>query len=304
MDNKRLLQTAGFWLSQGIAVIPIMFLGKKPEVEWLKYTEQLPNGAEINEWFYGNLHNIGVITGWKNLVVIDFDVFAQYLNWKNWCEANGGDALRVMKSTRIVHSARGAHVYLYTEQKAENMKLPGVDILADRKYVLAPPSIHPSGVLYEIEHDALPVHAESLECVLPEEWLIDRIDVKSSESSSACVSGGFGSVDLPDPFDAIENFDFSKRKSDSLISDIRMRFRIEDFFPDRKSTDHGAGRWFIARCPLHNDQNPSMSIDVFNQVCSCRAGCYGSKPLDVINLFAKMNAISNAEALVRLQQML
>lgn len=303
MTQRNLLQTAGYWLSQGIAVIPIGFLSKRPIVEWLPYTEQLPDVGEINRWFYGQMMNLGVVAGWNHLVVLDFDVIAQYLAWKSWCREVGGMAKVVMESTRIVRSARGAHVYVYTEQAAENMKLPGIDILAKRKYVLAPPSVHPSGAEYVAERDVLPVRISAISDVLPEGWLNDRITGKTPQNASACNLEHIGVDNVCDPWEAAENPDAGFVKN-TLIADIRMRFRIEDFFPDRESTDHNRGRWFIARCPLHNDRNPSMSIDTLNQVCSCRAGCNGGRPLDSINLYARMNRISNAEAISQLQRMI
>lgn len=299
-----LKKTAGFWLSQDIAVIPIEFLSKRPIVRWLEYTERLPTGDEINSWFENSMRNLGVITGWKNLVVIDFDEFAQYECWKAWCRNEGGEVLRGLETTRIVLTARGAHVYLHTEQKSENMKLPGIDILAQRKYVLAPPSVHPSGAKYQIFRDVLPARIRAIEDVLPAEWMKhqDCSESLKNGSKSAFSESGHFDTDL-DPFEIAENPD-AEYFGRNLISDIRSRFRIEDFFPDRISSDRGAGRWFLARCPLHDDRNPSLSIDVKNQVCSCRAGCNGGRSLDVINLFAQMNGLTNAEALSRLQHMI
>lgn len=303
MTQNNLLQTAGYWLAQGIAVIPIGFLSKRPTVEWLPYTEQLPTGKELNTWFDSPMHNLGVVTGWQNLVVIDFDVLAQYHAWIKWCREVGGMAMIVMETTRIVRSARGAHVYVHTEQETENMKLPGIDILAKRKYVLAPPSVHPSGADYVAERDVLPARISAISDVLPAEWINDRIDSKTPQNASERVPKQLAIGSVVDPWEAAENPDAGFVKN-TLIMDIRARFRIEDFFPDRESTDHNRGRWYIARCPLHNDRNPSMSIDTLNQVCSCRAGCNGGRPLDVINLFARMKGISNAEAIGRLRLMI
>ena len=299
-----LKKTAGFWLSQDIAVIPIEFLSKRPIVRWLEYTERLPTGDEINSWFQNSMRNLGVITGWENLVVIDFDEFAQYECWKAWCRNEGGEVLRILETTRIVLTARGAHVYLHTEQKTENMKLPGIDILAQRKYVLAPPSVHPSGAKYRIFRDVLPAQAGTIEDVLPVEWVKHQDCSKTLKNGSerALSESAHFDTDL-DPFEIAENPDV-EYFGQNLISDIRSRFRIEDFFPDRISSDRGAGRWFLARCPLHDDRNPSLSIDVKNQVCSCRAGCNDGRSLDVINLFAQMNGLTNAEALSRLQHMI
>ena len=67
----------------------------------------VPTGR-VNTWFDSPMHNLGVVTGWQNLVVIDFDVLAQYHAWIKWCREVGGMAMLLWKLPAI-RTAR-AHV--------------------------------------------------------------------------------------------------------------------------------------------------------------------------------------------------
>jgi hypothetical protein len=57
----------------------------------------------------------------------------------------------------------------------------------------------------------------------------------------------------------------------------------------------GDARWWMARCPLHDDQHESLWIDNKNGLCGCLAGCT-SKPLDVINLYQRLHGCDTAVA--------
>ena len=62
-------------------------------------------------------------------------------------------------------------------------------------------------------------------------------------------------------------------------------------------------RWLRCPCPLHDDAEPSFWIDTRDQVCGCFAGCT-SKPLDVINLYARLCGLNNREAIFQLARLL
>jgi len=95
-----------------------------------------------------------------------------------------------------------------------------------------------------------------------------------------------------DPWETADN---AGEASESVINKIKRRYKITDFFinTEKTSTD---GRWLITRCPLHDDHDPSMWIDTAQQLCGCYAGCT-PKPLDVINLYARLNGLSNKDAI-------
>lgn len=63
-----------------------------------------PGERRIRDWFSGHEGNIGVITGYRGLIVLDFDDAAAYGKWA----ARHGDALK----TPAARSPTGYHVYL------------------------------------------------------------------------------------------------------------------------------------------------------------------------------------------------
>ena len=76
---------------------------------------------------------------------------------------------------------------------------------------------------------------------------------------------------------------------------IKQQLRVEDFFPSAIESG-GNGRWKLARCPFHDDHNPSFWIDTKQQLCGCHSGCT-PLPLDVIGLYARLHGIDNTAAI-------
>lgn len=276
-----------YWRGRGISTVPVYWKSKRPEVYWLQYADTLPTQEQIMRWFPTPLHNLAVLAGQENLVILDFDNTAIFSVFRDWAYKSSSAAQKLLKTARVVRTARGYHIYARTREKAANMRLPGIDILAHHKYVLAPPSIHPSGAQYEFVQRADPCEIERIEDVLPHEWL----ESAARENEHTALPPPTEQVD----YLAMAGQERGKNASQTLIAEIKSRYRIEDFFPDREASGND-GRWMVARCPFHDDRNPSMAIDVKNQVCSCLAGCT-PKPLDVIGLYARLHRISIREAI-------
>lgn len=141
-------EAALVYQNAGFSVIPT-YADKRPHAEalratgassgWKRFREQPASEAEINDW-YERFPDAGVaiLTGWpSNLVVVDFD-------------GPLPPGLRVPE-TPVVKTARGSHVYLHSDVPIASSKFPGGDLKADGGYVVAPPSVHPSGVHYSWE---------------------------------------------------------------------------------------------------------------------------------------------------------
>jgi hypothetical protein len=127
-------------------------------VRWQQYQTRRPAEKEINMWHEaGLLTGVGVICGTvsRNLVVIDLDGDDAILAWgERW---NDSDLL----NTWIVASGSGHgwHIYLYALQlppttRAIGTEIGNVEIRANGCYVVAPPSIHPTGQPYRVLHRA------------------------------------------------------------------------------------------------------------------------------------------------------
>ncbi|NLB94522.1 MAG: AAA family ATPase [Armatimonadetes bacterium] len=159
-----LLDHALDYLSHGYSVIPCNPKTKKPFVKWKPYQTRLPTEGEVCEWWrqWPNAA-IGVVTGKvSRLVVLDADVDKHGANvWLLY---------QCAPTERIVKTGGGYHLWLRYPEGADFVPTlagvmekelgPGLDVRGDGGYVIAPPSLHPSGVLYawvqEGEATALP----------------------------------------------------------------------------------------------------------------------------------------------------
>jgi hypothetical protein len=292
-----LLETAMYWKRAGVATIPIQYRDKRPDARllpkdkngdpsWEPYQKELPTDDQLKRWFPSSLHNLGIVTGWNNLVVLDFDDLGTYLKWSLWMVRTGRLTRRIAELTYMVRTARGVHVYVRTQQPEQNRKLEGIDIKARGGYVLAPPSIHPSNVPYSILQPGSPMMVEALSDILPAAYLLQHTELPTMVNVPTQKP-----VSTDDPWEAINHAPDPKQ---DLIDQIRASFRIESFFPN--ATNTGGNRWFMDLCPFHDDKHPSFWIDTTRQICACYGGCT-PKPLDVINLYARLHGLSNRDAI-------
>lgn len=107
--------------------------------------------AQINKWWdkWPNA-NIAINTGKSSLVILDVD------------PRNGGNESleklvaihgeEFLSPVEVVTGGGGKHYY-YAAKENSNQSLPsslgdGLDLIRGNKYVIAPPSVHPSGGLY------------------------------------------------------------------------------------------------------------------------------------------------------------
>ena len=271
------------WFSLGVSVVPVKPKSKVAAVRWLEYTRRLPTPEEIVRWFGRPLFkNYGILTGKRHeqpgyLVVVDFDRLDDGVAWQ----------LSMGRETYTVATARGLHAYFFTDEPAPTVHFNGGDLKASG-YVLGAGSVHPSGWVYQVLTDAPILNIRSIREVLP-----DLPEPEPQPKPTTILSN-------PKPLDVWESVNCQQP---NLIETIKRRFSILDFLPDAQKTDP-SGRWYITRCPLHDDRNPSMWVDVERGLCGCYAGCNGGKPLDVVNLAAAIWNVDNRTAIERLREML
>jgi hypothetical protein len=284
--KMNILETAFNWLTKGIAVIPVRYMDKKPLIPWAQYQTVLPTVEELVCWFATDHVNLAVVTGWRGLVVLDFDSMDSWNIWKAWAryEAVAG---YILDHTYKVMTARGVHVYVFLDQPVKMRPMGFMDIKASGGYVLAPPSVHPTGVLYlAMDESAEICRCPSLECLVPAAWL-------EQPEAVVAVQVEHKAVDLWDKANnAAEPVGIS-------VEEIKQNVRIESFFSHLYPSSKG---YMLALCPLHDDHHPSMWVDTKNQICGCYAGCNGGKSLDAIDLFARLHQLSNSEAIRELAE--
>ncbi|MDP2950092.1 MAG: AAA family ATPase, partial [Chloroflexota bacterium] len=145
------LSFARYYLKAGLSVIPLRPRDKVATVPWTEYQRRLPMQGELAHWWAdGSESNIGVVCGpvSGNLVVLDFD---NQLNLRNFLDASPN----LEGETVLVGTARGGHIWLQTLEPVRTFRVEefGLDVKAEGSYVVAPPSIHPSGKSYEFAND-------------------------------------------------------------------------------------------------------------------------------------------------------
>ena len=142
----------------GFSVFPLQSRSKKPIGSWKEYQTVPAQFAECNAWdnaYRYSSYNIGIATGSvSNCFVLDID-------GEQGCETlvqiiAQHDAL---PSTPTVKTGKGQHYYFrypagyevrnLAGRSVHGEFLPGIDVRGDGGYVVAPPSIHPNGAIYE-----------------------------------------------------------------------------------------------------------------------------------------------------------
>lgn len=287
------LETARSWVENGFSVIPIGWRSKRPAFDalkavgsvaedgrptWETYKTRRATDSELWQWFSGPRRNLGIVTGWAGLVVLDFDVRDAYSAWQAWASAEGGQASHISASTYRVFSSRGVHVYLLADEPVDSYKAPGVDVKAAWGYVLAPPSVHPSGHEYTSQGDVI------LRCAR----LADVFPVGEERAASE----GRPLVQISDPWEAASRA--VECGGGGSVSAAKRRFTVYDLVTV-VSRDRG-GAW--ALCPLHRDTNPSLRI-----YSDDRWFCFGCRAHgDAIDLYAALHGLTNREAIATLAE--
>lgn len=274
------------FINIGISIIPLHHRSKEPSIPaWHPYQHILSTDQEVRTWFPTDWCNYGVIAGWCNLVIIDFDNIEYFNVWQL--------VQRDLSETAFkVRTRKGIHVYVRTEAPVANdkriSKSAGIDVQAQGKYVVGPGCTHPNGTQYQpIGEMVFPV-VRDIETILPLD-LFPRVAAEKVEFIGAPAR--FQNADTEYQYDP---FAVASMVSDAdLITKVKQSVRIENLFSSvvRTSVD---GRWLAAVCPFHDDSHPSFWIDTARQLCGCNV-C-GMKPMDAINLYSRMHNVSESVA--------
>jgi P4 family phage/plasmid primase-like protien len=146
-------KAAVWYAGHGFAVFPLGTRSKRPiTTSGLKdWTDDPENAAQC--WQMFPTSNIGLVCGMPShgLLVIDLDVSDEkdgMATLREWEKANG----ELPETATSITGSGGRHLFYRTDRTgihpSVNHEL-GVDIRSDGSYVIPPPSIHPSGELYE-----------------------------------------------------------------------------------------------------------------------------------------------------------
>ena len=283
MSNTGVQLDLVFWfIERGFSVIPVHLRSKQPKIKWGLYQKQLPTHDELIRWFRVP-SNAAVVTGTNSLVVIDFDSIQEYVTWSMWALSGPSTAQLILRDAYKVRTSRGIHVYTRSSANVRNLHYGKIDIKGHGGLVTLPGSIHPSGAIYtEYGGSTFPLWND-INDILPS-WM--TVDEKVYEAPRPVVREDLSMLDKAAVLDmpAMASVD---------LNELKRRYRIEDMLDGISFTgDH----WGVAKCPFHDDANPSFWIDTEKQLCGCFSGCT-AVPLDSVNLFAKLHHLSNQEAI-------
>jgi hypothetical protein len=138
------------YAARGWSPIPVEPRGKRPLVPWLAYQRRVAGDDEIAAWFARWPDaNVGIVTGHvSRLVVVDID--ARHGGLDSLRELEQAHGLLAPTVTAITGGG-GRHLYFGLDAQTLHNRVgirPGIDLRGEGGYVVAPPSIHPSGARY------------------------------------------------------------------------------------------------------------------------------------------------------------
>ncbi len=118
--------------------------------------------------------NVGVATG-DGLIVLDLDSEGAIVEAQR----------RGLPSTVEVRTSKGRHLYFRGEGDCRTGFLPGVDIRGQGGYVVAPPSVHASGEVYEWIHSFT-----DTELAPAPGWILESTALESQKPATSPISRG------------------------------------------------------------------------------------------------------------------
>lgn len=271
---------AQMFYQAGFSVVPVKPRSKEPLVKWQHYQSERAPAEEFQRWNFDRL-NLGIVTGYNGLTVVDFDDFGQYLHWQKW--AAESPLFPVLRRAFSVRSRRGVHVYFRLLQPVKSRHIQQMDVKGQYGLIIGPGSVHESGVIYQALNDFYIPTFQALSDVLPASLLVQ---------------------DAPPDTPAPRHWprpahDF--QPGHRLVERIKAAYRIQDFI--KTPLKETGGSFVMTNCPFHDDEHPSFWLNTERQICNCFT-CAFPKPLDVIGFYAMLYGLSNREAIFTLANML
>ncbi|WP_100401520.1 bifunctional DNA primase/polymerase [Bacillus sp. FJAT-42315] len=215
--------------------------------------------------------NLGILTGRiSNCIVIDID---------------DEEALKRLESlgplprSWTVKTNRGYHFYyMYHPDAPSCTPFEKVDILSDKKQVVAPPSIHPSGHKYKWV-----ISPNDAELAPFPEWLIPYMEKKRSCQIASTEKKSPSKKTLSPLY---------KKMGRKKSLDAEMVIQTVDwfeFYGRFVENIKGNGEWLSATCPFHDDEHNSFSFHIHTGGWTCFAGCGSGNGIQAVQRLYKVS---------------
>lgn len=256
-------QAALWWLKRDFLLLPVQPNSKKLVPGFGVYQDKITTQERAYQWFgERSLANLAVC-GTQTSFILDFDDAELY---KFWASKFPNESRTYTEQT----PRGGYHVFAY----AWGRDLKGIELIKGvelKRVVLIYPSVIDSKQYIRGQGDLLKVDAEILLSPLSKTPIIQqpaRVDIHAK-----------GTL----------------QKIKSAYSCLAL---IQSFKPGVKISQ-SARRFISVPCPFHDDKEPSFWIDTERNLWGCHAcGVRG----DVINLYARLNGITNREAIREMEK--
>lgn len=292
--TDELRHTALEWHRNGYSVFPIQHGGKRPLVRWSAYADAPASVPQLLRWFRGDSNMAVACGGKKHLTVVDFDTQSGY--YKMLARVND-DIRGIIDRTYKVKTGRGLHVYFNVESRSRKNVEEKIDIKGDGGYVLVPPSLHPSGSVYT----AMPVAEISDIQSISNTMLCEISNIPEFEPEVVrdycCENGGSVFDIVGDDLGFMSDFDYVLAN----VPILRVALRLTPMFPK-----NGSGRYWMGRCPVHKDTDPSFWVDTELGIAKCYStACpLNDKAVNAIGLWSMAKNISYVDAMHELLYMI
>lgn len=278
MDNA-IHAAANFWLRLGAGLIPC-YTGSKSILQGFGPSKRvITQEYQAERYFERDGYNLAVSLP-EALFCLDFDDSQLFQDWSESLPAE-------LQVTYTESTPRGMHLFYRGVVPAGLRLVPGVEV---KKTVLVSPSTV-NGLRYVSVGIRGFLEISDVKTLLFSLLSSDPSPIRSSPSERPLVE---------------------KAGGDDLVSQIKRAWPIlltASRLTDLKPSPVGQSRWYLGKCPLHDDEHPSFWVDTqrgvwgcFNPACPGYSGD-GPEPArahDVINLVAMSEGITNGDAIRRL----
>lgn len=285
--GQKVLEAAYIWQSEGVAVCPAQPRAKEVLYHWRDLEVDPPTSKQIQSWFGSGVMNLAVVCGTGGLLVLDFDQVESVEAW----QLKAGE----LATTYTEQTGRGLHLFYKVDQPITRRFLCGVEALGLGHLCIVAPSIHPGGAVYFSPDPCEPIKRTTTGEIFS---LLSEIPV----TDQACNSAGqsLSKAELPARAGNVKSGDIA---GSDVITRIKSAIPLLAFAMSLTELRQsgGAGRYWLGKCPFHDDAKPSFWVDQVKNIWGCYSPiCPGSKGGDVLNLYALANNATVNDAIRQL----